>query len=60
MKSTIGETIPDTIPALEIFIAECQKEVNKFKKLMNIAQSKIDIKKGKIKTDYGFSNGREI
>lgn len=56
MKNSIKESIPDTVPALEIFIKECTKEINRFSRLQKAAQHSLDLKTGRIKTDYGIHN----
>lgn len=52
MKTTLKESIPQTVEALEIFIKECQKEIKHFSNLQQIAQKSLDIKNKK--NNYGI------
>lgn len=55
MKSTIKESIPDTVEGLELFIRECAKEINKYSKLQQMAQEDLDIKTGRLKPSWGIN-----
>lgn len=59
MKTTMKECIPDTVQGLEIFIKECNKEVNRWTKIQNEAQAKLDKITNKQKPVFTFWGNME-
>lgn len=44
MKKTLGDSLPETLQGLGIFLEECRKEMNRINKLSMIATERYKVK----------------